>query len=66
MSDGGKKKKIKLRLGGTSSANSRAGSPAPAPVRAGSIGAEGSRAGSPAVQQSMPSIADILYKIRPF
>lgn len=29
MSDGGKKKKIKLRLGGASSANSRAGSPAP-------------------------------------
>jgi len=28
MSDGGRKKKIKLRIGGVSSANSRAGSPA--------------------------------------
>ena len=54
MSDVGKKKKIKLRLGGTP-AGSRAGSPAPG--RASSIGAGGSRAGSPATQpQRMPSI----------
>jgi len=54
MSDGGKKKKIKLRLGGGASpTSSRGGSPAPG--RAGSIGTEGSRAGSPAIQsQSMP------------
>jgi hypothetical protein len=53
MSDGGKKKRIKLRLG-TSPTGSRAGTPAPG--RAGSLGAGGSRAGSPAVQtQSMPS-----------
>ena len=61
MSDGGKKKKIKLRLG-TSPTGSRAGSPAPG--RAGSIGAGGSRAGSPAVQaQSMRSTfqSPILY-----
>ena len=47
MSDVSKKKKIKLRLGGTP-AGSRAGSPAPR--RAGSTGAGGSRAGSPAAQ----------------
>ena len=52
MSDGGtKKKKIKLRVGDTSSTNSRAGSPAPG--RAGSTGADGSRAGSPSVQHRM-------------
>lgn len=52
MSDGGKKKKIKLRIGSPS--GSRAGSPAPG--RAGSIGVGGSRAGSPAAQgQSMQS-----------
>ncbi|RDL31405.1 Uncharacterized protein BP5553_09614 [Venustampulla echinocandica] len=44
MSDGGKKKKVKLRLN-ASPAGSRAGSPDPA--RARSIGAGGSRAGSP-------------------
>lgn len=53
MSDGGKKKKIKLRIGSPS--GSRAGSPAPG--RAASAGV-GSRAGSPAAQgQSMGSIS---------
>jgi transcription initiation factor TFIIF subunit alpha len=47
MSDGGQKKKIKLRIGGRSPGGSRAGTPAPG--RAGSPGG-GSRAGSPAVQ----------------
>ena len=47
MSDGGQKKKIKLRIGGRSPRGSRAGTPAPG--RAGSPGG-GSRAGSPAVQ----------------
>jgi len=47
-SDGGKKKKIKLRVGGPSLPGSRVGSPAPG--RAGSIGAGGSRAGSPIAQ----------------
>lgn len=47
MSDGGKRRKIKLRLGG-SPTESRAASPVP--VRAGSAGAGGSRAGSPTTQ----------------
>ncbi|TVY81989.1 Transcription initiation factor IIF subunit alpha [Lachnellula suecica] len=47
MSDAGKKKKIKLRIGSPS--GSRVGSPAPG--RAGSIGAGGSRAGSPSAQE---------------
>ncbi|TVY23032.1 Transcription initiation factor IIF subunit alpha [Lachnellula hyalina] len=46
MSDAGKKKRIKIRVGSPS--GSRAGTPAPG--RAGSIGAGGSRAGSPAAQ----------------
>jgi len=46
MSDAGKKKRIKIRVGSPS--GSRAGTPAPG--RAGSIGAGGSRAGSPAIQ----------------
>ena len=65
MPDGGKKKKIKLRVGSPS--GSRAGTPAPG--RAGSIGAGGSRAGSPAAQgQSMQSISPspILYLIGGF
>lgn len=45
MSDGGRKKKIKLRIGGASPNGSRAGSP----VGAGSVGS-GSRAGSPQAQ----------------
>jgi hypothetical protein len=52
-SDGGQKKKIKLRIKNQSPAGSRAGSPAPG--RAGSVG--GSRAGSPAATQSMQSIS---------
>jgi hypothetical protein len=51
-SDGGQKKKIKLRIKNQSPAGSRAASPAPG--RAGSVG--GSRAGSPAAPQSMQSI----------
>jgi hypothetical protein len=65
MSDGGKKKKIKLRV--SSPSGSRAGSPAPG--RAGPIGTGGSRAGSPAAQgQSMQSISPspILYLIGGF
>jgi transcription initiation factor TFIIF subunit alpha len=61
MSDVGKKKKIKLRLGGTP-AGSRAGSPAPG--RASSIGAGGSRAGSPAAQpQRMPSVFQLFSPV---
>lgn len=48
MSDGGTKKKIKLKFGGGSPTGSRSGSPAPG--RAGSVAAGGSRAGSPAIQ----------------
>jgi hypothetical protein len=46
MSDGGPRKKIKIRIKGQSPTGSRAGSPAPG--KASSVG--GSRAGSPAVQ----------------
>jgi len=48
MSDGGAKKKIKLKFSGKSPGGSRAGSPAPG--KTGAVGAGGSRAGSPAIQ----------------
>jgi len=64
MSDGGKKKKIKLRLGGASSANSRAGSPAPG--RAGSIGAEGNRAGSPALSSTLHFLSPMFLNGFPY
>lgn len=50
MSDGGRKKKAKLRINGSPS-GSRAGSPDPS--RARSIGAGGSRAGSPSAASDM-------------
>lgn len=60
MSDSGRKKKIKLRLGGISSTNSRAGSPAPG--RSGSIGADEPRAGSPVgQQQSMTTFNFLIF-----
>ncbi len=60
MSDGGPRKKIKIRIKGQSPTGSRAGSPAPG--RAGSVG--GSRAGSPGVQaQSMQYISQSSFPI---
>jgi len=57
-SDGGPRKKIKIRIKGQSPTGSRAGSPVPG--KASSVG--GSRAGSPAVQtQSMQFIPKLFF-----